>query len=497
MSAPQSEPSSLASSLSGENIAKMLRTEGPVVTCVLLRATPADPGTCTTDTDAGDCDTEKSEEVEAKQELKPAAESSSSSSSSAPRTKEGDESKSKADMAGNGKPVLTHLISELPVDTTPKKSMVSLILGGPFTFLGQYEQEGTMVMVRQQPEFDGDTLEDEALLPKTAEGMGLNPHELQPPLHNYVVYGDILLMRVAPCAEDEEVREEETADKTKVQTHGSDNSKVGEGKGDQTNNAKGIEEDTNKGKDANAILSNEEFFLNYTKEEYIQFASRTDIVFNEPEEQEEQEQEQEFDSDERVEDQNEGSGSDEEYQLGGSDDEFGSDEEDEGCQIGMMNLILAQIIKRFREEHSRGPDTDELLAMRSALAEKLGIQCDAQNGDVLELSNGSESFQLQDVMGGGAEGDTEESKDSSNGITKTIESKKRKAEPSASTDITEDGSAEKRVKFSAKNEIKILPIISAEDYEDETDEKPQDFQIIREEDSNYDSNAIQDDEASI
>jgi hypothetical protein len=54
-----------------------------------------------------------------------------------------------------------------------------------------------------------------------------------------------------------------------------------------------------------------------------------------------------------------------------------SDEEDElddeECQVGMMNLILAQLLRRFREENGRGPNTSELLTMRSALAAKLGI----------------------------------------------------------------------------------------------------------------------------
>ena len=54
-----------------------------------------------------------------------------------------------------------------------------------------------------------------------------------------------------------------------------------------------------------------------------------------------------------------------------------SDEEDmddKECQVGMMNMMLAQILKRFREENGRGPSIEELLAMRrSALAEKLGI----------------------------------------------------------------------------------------------------------------------------
>ena len=40
MATSQSELETLAASFSGENIAKMLRPEGPVVTCVLLRAKP-------------------------------------------------------------------------------------------------------------------------------------------------------------------------------------------------------------------------------------------------------------------------------------------------------------------------------------------------------------------------------------------------------------------------------------------------------------------------
>ena len=55
-----------------------------------------------------------------------------------------------------------------------------------------------------------------------------------------------------------------------------------------------------------------------------------------------------------------------------------SDEEDmddKECQVGMINMMLAQILKRwFWEENGRGPNIEELLAMRrSALAEKLGI----------------------------------------------------------------------------------------------------------------------------
>ena len=75
-----------------------------------------------------------------------------------------------------GSPVLTRLISELTVDTTPKKSMVFHILGGP---LGQYEQEGIIivVLVHQHPELYQATVEErDVLLPQTLEGLELNPY---------------------------------------------------------------------------------------------------------------------------------------------------------------------------------------------------------------------------------------------------------------------------------------------------------------------------------
>ena len=138
------------------------------MTCVLLRTKPesdtvsvdADGGGGSGDGSGGDSgdgggggDTAESEtKEELNQELKPEASSSSSSSTTTLSPEELQESKPEEDR----KPVLTQLITELPVDTTPKKSMVSQILGGPFTFLGQYEQEGTMVMIRQQPQVEPD-----------------------------------------------------------------------------------------------------------------------------------------------------------------------------------------------------------------------------------------------------------------------------------------------------------------------------------------------------
>ena len=101
--------------------------------------------------------------------------------------------------------------------------------------------------------------------------------------------------------------------------------------------------------------------LDYTRAEYLKFAARTDIPEHEIDDGEEEEElEEGSDEDE---------GSDEEFGLEDMDD----DEDDEDAQVGMMNLIFGQILRRFREENGRGPDTRELLEMRSALAERLGV----------------------------------------------------------------------------------------------------------------------------
>ena len=111
-------------------------------------------------------------------------------------------------------------------------------------------------------------------------------------------------------------------------------------------------------------MTNEEFFLDYTQEEYIKFASRTDIIPKE--------------EGTTAAEEGEGSGSEDESEKGsGSEDEDGeyvvfdgSDEDDmeedeEECQIGMMNLILAQILKRFREENGRGPNTEPSISLQT------------------------------------------------------------------------------------------------------------------------------------
>lgn len=259
--------------LQGLDIAKLLSSAGPVVKCVLLRATE-----------------------DAAEESKPAA------AVSLPDNKK--------------RVILTDLIDELQVDTTPKKSMVAQILGGPFTFLGQYEDEGIVLMCG-----------------KSQEGP-LNPHQLQPPLTDSGVRGDILILKVAPT---EEVLDDDDDD-----------------------------DDDGDHEKAVVVPTNDEFFLDYTKEEYIAFASRTDVVAPEMEGGDDGEEEEEEDIEEEE---------DEEYS--GEEDEEEDDDDDEDdleSQVAMMNLIMGQVLRRFHEENGRGPDTRELLELRSALAEKIGVE---------------------------------------------------------------------------------------------------------------------------
>lgn len=114
-----------------------------------------------------------------------------------------------------------------------------------------------------------------------------------------------------------------------------------------------------------------------------------------------------------------------------------------------MNLILGQIIKRFREENGRGPGTEELLTMRSALAEKLGIvveEDDIEGGDVDDN-----------------EAETEINDSDDNNASESA-TKKRKSD-----DNGEEG-REKRVKFTNKDDIKLIPGIEHPDIVPDDDE---------------------------
>ena len=136
----------------------------------------------------------------------------------------------------------------------------------------------------------------------------INPHRLQPPLHNVVVHGDIVLVRVAETKEneilitndddndeddndDEDDNEEEPDEKEDSKKAAGDNNCKTED-GNNNNEEEGddnddYDEDDDDGSYENGnvdsmVMTNEEFFLDYTKEEYIKFASQTDIPIPPP-----------------------------------------------------------------------------------------------------------------------------------------------------------------------------------------------------------------------
>jgi hypothetical protein len=176
----------------------------------------------------------------------------------------------------------------------------------------------------------------------------VNPHKLQPPFNKVIVRGDILIIKVADV--DEEEQEENAQDQ-------------------ETATAKAIADFTKM-----SAVSNEEFFLDYTRDEYIAFASRTDIVApkvehpSSGEESEEEEEEEEEDEDQEESDENEDD--DDEYQA--------EDLDEEEDRRALLNLILGEVLKKFRQENGRGPDSEELLELRRQVAAKLGLKLEEQ-----------------------------------------------------------------------------------------------------------------------
>jgi len=207
-------------------------------------------------------------------------------------------------------------IEEIQIDTTPQKQMVQKTLGGPFTFLGQYEEEGIILMCLRE---DGGGT--------TTKDIPMNQHKLQPPFDGSQVKGDILCLRVA-------AQEDEADD----------------------------DDDDNDNVDTLATKSNDEFFLNYTMDEYKTFAARVDIEVPKP-----------IVSGEEMEDEEEtdGTGSEEEDEDG-EEMEGESDEEDDGV-TDFTEMLMGHVLQRFQQENGRMPDEMELQALQSAIAQKTGL----------------------------------------------------------------------------------------------------------------------------
>jgi hypothetical protein len=284
--------------LQGVDIAKVLRSKGPVVSAVVLRC-------------------------------------SSISDDDKPSAQDGDD-------------LLPDLVEEVKIDTTPKKSEVEQLLRGPFTFVGQYEEEGIVLMARRGHVFATDT--DETMpteLPR-------NPHKLHPPFADTRIYGDVVCMKVA-------IVEDPLDDPANASTK----------------------------PPALKVASNDDFFLDYTKEDYLKFAARTDVVAPVPPEHSEEDENEMVACDDDGEDAGEWSGQDEDDD---GDDEEPSKEEAQGF---MMQLVLGTVLKQFQEQNGCEPDEQELAILKLSVAHKLGAMMGTINeGDVEE---DEEEATVQDV----------------------------------------------------------------------------------------------------
>jgi Family of unknown function (DUF5880) len=272
----------MTSSLHGLDISKILNSNGPIVKCVMLRANP---------------DTK---------------------------------------IASTNSLPLVDDVEELEIDTSPQKQAVSSLLGGKFTFLGQYEDEGTILMVRN---IDG---------LKKDQQPPINHHILQPPFDKQEIRGDILIMKVSATEESVE--------------------------GDIHSEAKQQE-----------ALNHEDFFIDYTKNEYIAFAKRTDIVAPQRVESEEDSESEDHSSDGENDSGVEFGEEDDEGDMGEEDDEgdtgedddegeTGEDDDEAEASRGLMNMMMQTILRKFAEENGRGPNTQETLLLRNSLASKLGME---------------------------------------------------------------------------------------------------------------------------
>ena len=410
----------MAEHLSGIDIHRVMRSQGPVVKCVLLRA-PTPDNAVDPSADAASMKirqikleltsygvdpsafVEKGEMVKAllaaregleveeeeeEEDGKPAAEADGSAANDAGEDGDADDKEDGAPPQAKRTVPLQHLIEEVEIDTTPKRSMVAEVLGGPFTFLGQYEDEGIMVrqnalcfrlpraakmrltidtrrrppkvMIRrpdwedEEGNFDGD-------LPP------VNGHPLQPPLDRVEVRGDVLLMKVA------ETEEELDGDGGGGRDY---EKEVQDAQGGEDEKPAAAAKPDGGEKREVRVPTNDEFFLDYTRDEYLAFASRTDVVapaiFDGLDE-------DDSDGEEASDDEGEAEGEEGDSDSDGDFDPT-EDVDDEASRAGVMNMILGHMLKKFREENGRGPDGPELLAMRKALADKLGGELPGDGG---------------------------------------------------------------------------------------------------------------------
>ena len=153
-------------------------------------------------------------------------------------------------------------------------------------------------------------------------------------------------------------------------------SKTGEGDEDDKHEASspyiGIKESEAAGLH---IPPNDEFFLPYTKDEYLAFASRTDVeqpgaIGGESEDIENAGREG-GDNNGEYGNEDEGEHDDGDFHMAAVGMEELTEEEE---KCAMLNIVMSELLRKFREENGRGPNSREVLEIRASVAEQLGME---------------------------------------------------------------------------------------------------------------------------
>jgi len=308
--------------MDGEAISRILNAIGPVVKCVLIRPICAKLDEICNSVETGDKNkkvTSETTSIEGVGDANKIPELSNKESDVRDSDTNSSISSEKVNLSQLSSPLdsvfQTDRISEITVDMTPQKRQVESILGGPFTFLGQYDKESVVAVVRKESEI-------------------INDIKLPRPLDKAEIKGAVLLMKVADDddffgnfrKEDflalakkklEESSDEEEDDDIESIEDGVEEADVDDGMENDVRDGGGTEEDHEEDEDS----------LNDEDEE-----------------------------------------GDGDY-LGEDMEEI--DEEEE--KVGMMNMLMGQILRTFNKNNGRGPDTQELLEMRQLIASRLGV----------------------------------------------------------------------------------------------------------------------------
>ena len=246
-------------------------------------------------------------------------------------------------------------IEALDVDMTPSLGKCQEVLGGELTFLGQWEDLQVILLISKEQ--------------TSKSGLEKNKHKLQPPFHDAIVYGDILLTRSDDDGEAAHfgLDEYETFKATKITEWEptKDDSQNSDDSEDDDEEEEEEDDEEDSGDEEVEEMDEEEALamimpalINAFKEEYGRDPNESEIA----------------DLKEKV--------------LMGDDDEEEDDDDDDASDDmedmeleAFMEQITPKIIANFVEQRGREPTEEELDELKAAVVAKVIDDEDVEGED--------------------------------------------------------------------------------------------------------------------